>query len=66
MPADALSRVFERFQQAHGDHSVKLGGLGLGLAIVKDLAELHGGSVTAFSAGRGRGSTFTVRLPLPA
>jgi PAS domain S-box-containing protein len=58
-----LPRVFERFGQAHGEESVKLGGLGLGLAIVKDLAELHGGSVTAFSGGRGSGATFTVRLP---
>lgn len=62
----ALPRVFDRFHQGHGDHSVKLGGLGLGLAIVKDLAELHGGTVTAFSAGRGTGAMFTVRLPLAA
>jgi PAS domain S-box-containing protein len=59
----SLPRVFERFQQAHGAQSVKLGGLGLGLAIVKDLAQLHGGTVTAFSKGRGSGATFTVRLP---
>lgn len=61
-----LPRVFERFQQAHGEHSIRLGGLGLGLAIVKDLAELHGGTVTAFSGGHGMGATFTVRLPLAA
>ena len=62
--ADALPRVFERFRQAHGEHSLRLGGLGLGLAIVKDLAELHGGTVTAYSGGPGTGATFTVRLPL--
>ena len=64
--SDALPRLFERFRQGHGEHSLKLGGLGLGLAIVKDLAELHGGTVTASSAGRGAGAKFTVRLPLAA
>ena len=64
--SSVLPRVFERFRQAHGDHSVKLGGLGLGLAIVKDLAELHGGTVSAWSAGAGTGSTFKVRLPISA
>jgi CheY-like chemotaxis protein len=41
------------------------GGLGLGLTLVRSLVTLHGGGVTAHSEGRGRGSTFTVRLPLP-
>jgi signal transduction histidine kinase len=39
-------------------------GLGLGLGLVKQLVELHGGSVTATSAGEGQGATFIVRIPL--
>ncbi|AKU97549.1 two-component sensor histidine kinase [Labilithrix luteola] len=56
--------VFERFRQAEGGPSRSHGGLGLGLAIVRNLVELHGGSVEAFSEGRGRGSRFVVSLPL--
>lgn len=60
-----LPHLFERFRQQEGTAaSRKHGGLGLGLAIVKHLAELHGGRVRAESAGLGRGSTFTVELPL--
>ena len=42
----------------------RFGGLGLGLAIVRHLTELHGGTVTADSAGEGKGATFRVLLPL--
>ena len=58
--------LFERFRQADSTPSRRHGGLGLGLAIVRHLAEAHGGSVRAHSAGAGHGATFTVRLPLLA
>jgi signal transduction histidine kinase/CheY-like chemotaxis protein len=60
-----LPHVFERFRQAEEGNSRTHGGLGLGLSIVKHLVELHGGTIHAESAGRGRGATFTVTLPLP-
>jgi signal transduction histidine kinase len=60
-----LPFVFDRFRQGDIDTQGRHGGLGLGLSIVRHLVELHGGTVTAESPGRGRGATFTVTLPLP-
>ena len=61
---DAIGSVFEMFTQVRSSLDRAQGGLGIGLSLVRRLVELHGGRVQAFSAGRGRGSTFTVRLPL--
>ncbi|HEV2708323.1 MAG TPA: response regulator [Pyrinomonadaceae bacterium] len=61
---DFLPHVFDRFRQADGSTTREHGGLGLGLAIVRALAELHGGSVRAESEGKGRGSRFTLSIPL--
>ena len=62
--AQDLGRVFDMFVQISGDPHIAPRGLGIGLSLVKNLAQLHGGSVDAASAGPGRGSTFTLRLPL--
>lgn len=59
-----LPYIFHRFRQEESSISRKAGGLGLGLAVVRHLVELHGGTVSARSAGRGLGSTFIVELPL--
>jgi PAS domain S-box-containing protein len=61
---ELLPRLFTPFLQADRSLDRSRGGLGLGLAMVKGLAELHGGSVEASSAGSGRGAEFTIRLPL--
>ena len=65
IPPAFLPFVFERFKQA-ATLSRGRSGLGLGLAIARDLVELHGGTIVAESEGEGRGSTFTVTLPLHA
>jgi signal transduction histidine kinase len=62
--SEFLPHVFERFRQGDSTPTREHGGLGLGLSIARELAELHGGTVSAFSAGEGRGATFTVSLPI--
>jgi CheY-like chemotaxis protein/two-component sensor histidine kinase len=58
-------RLFEPFVQADYSLAHSLGGLGLGLTIVKGMVELHGGSVSVFSEGIGKGTQFIIALPLP-
>ncbi|MGZ8771295.1 MAG: sensor histidine kinase, partial [Aeromicrobium sp.] len=58
-----LAHVFDRFYRADAARNSQHGGSGIGLAIAKALVEAHGGGISANSTGRGRGSTFTVRLP---
>jgi PAS domain S-box-containing protein len=64
LSAALLPHIFEPFVQGERTLHGSVGGLGIGLALVKNLSELHGGRVVAFSEGTGRGSTFTVYLPL--
>jgi PAS domain S-box-containing protein len=64
IPDNRLSDVFEMFSQVNRTLERSHGGLGIGLALVRSLVEMHGGSSSAFSAGLGEGSTFTIRLPL--
>ncbi len=61
---DQLERVFDLFTQLDETRERSQGGLGIGLTLVKTLVEMHGGIVLARSEGRGKGSEFTVRLPL--
>jgi PAS domain S-box-containing protein len=62
---EIISRIFDLFTQAPVAMDLVPGGLGVGLAVVRQLVELHGGSVQARSAGVGKGSEFTVRIPAP-
>lgn len=64
IPEDDLPRIFERFYQVDKARGPRRG-TGLGLAIVKEIVQAHGGTISAYSAGEGKGSTFSVWLPQP-
>jgi PAS domain S-box-containing protein len=66
IPPDQLDAIFDMFTQVARTSDRVPGGMGIGLALVKRLVQMHGGSITATSAGHGRGSEFVVRLPLAA
>jgi PAS domain S-box-containing protein len=66
IPNEAIGAIFEMFTQVERSLDRSKGGLGIGLSLVRHLVTLHGGSVLAESAGPGRGSSFTVRLPVAA
>lgn len=66
MEPETLGRVFEPFMQADRTLDRTRGGLGIGLALVKGIVDLHGGTITVHSEGLGKGSTFTVGIPLAA
>ncbi len=61
---DALPRLFTIFSRVGGEEQSGVAGLGIGLALARQLAEMHGGTIEAYSEGEGKGSTFIVRLPL--
>ncbi len=63
IPTEVLPQIFDLFTQIDRTLDRAQGGLGIGLALVKRLVEMHGGKVTAASAGAGKGAEFTVRLP---
>ena len=62
--SDMMPSIFEMFVQADNSLNRSQGGLGIGLTLVKSLVEMHGGTVEATSDGLGKGSEFTVRLPI--
>jgi len=64
IPPAMLPHIFDLFTQVDATLERSQGGLGIGLTLVRSLVEMHGGSVQAFSEGRGKGSEFVVRLPL--
>jgi signal transduction histidine kinase len=65
IPPEVMPHIFDLFTQAEFANRSQ-GGLGIGLSVVKDYVSLHGGTVQAASDGLGKGSEFTVRLPLPS
>jgi signal transduction histidine kinase/CheY-like chemotaxis protein len=63
MEPEVMQRIFDPFEQGNRSFEHRFGGLGLGLAISKSLAQAHGGTLTAQSEGRDRGSTFIFSMP---
>jgi len=61
-----LPFIFDRFSQSEPSTTRTHGGLGMGLAISKAILELHGGTISAYSEGEGKGSTFTISIPIMA
>jgi CheY-like chemotaxis protein/two-component sensor histidine kinase len=66
IPAELLPQIFDMFTQLQAHRDRTYGGLGVGLTLSRRLVQLHGGTIMASSEGYGRGSTFTIRLPLGA
>jgi len=66
IPDEEIPRLFQMFHQAHRPLNGAQGGLGIGLALVRLLVELHGGTVEVRSEGPGRGTEFTIHLPIEA
>jgi PAS domain S-box-containing protein len=66
IPPSAFEEVFDMFSQVRSHQALATDGLGIGLSLVRTLVQRHGGSVRAFSEGLGKGSRFTVRLPIVA
>jgi PAS domain S-box-containing protein len=64
IPAELLPRIFDLFVQGDRALDRSQGGLGIGLSVVRRLVEMHGGQISARSAGAGQGSSFAIRLPL--
>src|SRR5439155_4770850 len=59
-----LPFIFDRFSQSEPSTTRTQGGLGMGLAISKAILEMHGGTISAYSEGEGKGSTFTISIPI--
>jgi PAS domain S-box-containing protein len=64
IPPSAFEDVFDMFSQVRSHEALAMDGLGIGLSLVRTLVQRHGGSVLVFSEGLGKGSRFTVRLPI--